>query len=114
MKNYFSLNETSCRDNCGFDLTPDFKSDLNQFREAMGFAMALNSAARCIKHNAAVGGVATSEHTKGHAVDIKWDHLGAMDKFKMLAYAVVHFDGVGLSKVFLHVDKGGIKKVWFY
>jgi uncharacterized protein YcbK (DUF882 family) len=87
---------------------------VNAFREAMGFAMTLTSAARCPSHNIAVGGAKSSKHMSGCAVDIKWDHLDAATKSKMLGYAMDQFGGIGLHKVFLHIDSRVETVVWFY
>ncbi len=43
---------------------------LDPVREAWGAPITVNSGYRSLKLNSAVGGVATSQHTKGQAVDI--------------------------------------------
>ena len=44
---------------------------LQPLRDVWGKPLTINSGYRCQKLNAAVGGVATSQHTKGEAADIK-------------------------------------------
>lgn len=80
----------------------------------MGFALSLSSGARCENWNKAEGGKPASYHLLGRAADIRWSNFNGAAKAKMLAYAVQHFSGIGLSKDFLHVDDGSVKKVWFY
>lgn len=47
---------------------------LQPLRDAWGEPLHINSGYRCPKLNAAVGGVPTSQHTKGEAADIKAEH----------------------------------------
>lgn len=47
---------------------------LQPLRDAWGLPLHVNSGYRCPKLNAAVGGAATSQHTKGEAADIKAEH----------------------------------------
>ena len=46
---------------------------LEPVRERLGKPIVVNSGFRCPVHNAAVGGVANSQHTKGEAADITCD-----------------------------------------
>jgi len=43
---------------------------LQQIRDEVGEPLTISSGYRCAKHNAEVGGVPNSDHTKGLAVDI--------------------------------------------
>lgn len=47
------------------------KNVLDPAREALGRAIHVNSGYRCTRLNSAVGGVETSQHTKGEAADIE-------------------------------------------
>ena len=69
--NYFSKKETSCQCGCGMDMQQDMKDVLNKVREGVGSPLYLSSGARCVQHNAAIGGARSSAHTKGLACDIK-------------------------------------------
>ena len=43
---------------------------LDPAREKLGKSITVNSGFRCTKHNAAVGGVANSQHLRGEAADV--------------------------------------------
>lgn len=53
------------------NLTALTKAVLDPAREALGKPITVNSGYRCERLNKAVGGVATSQHTTGQAVDIE-------------------------------------------
>lgn len=72
---YFKRDEFRCK--CGgkycngFPVEPDEKlvKLADRVREHFGAAATVSSGVRCEKHNAFVGGVANSRHTKGTAMD---------------------------------------------
>ena len=82
MKSYFTIEELSKSDVAEqqeIDNTPpdNIKANLkklieflNPLREAWGSAIRINSGYRCPELNQAVGGVATSAHCEGWAVDM--------------------------------------------
>lgn len=83
---YFTLEELTRSDTAkklGIDNEPkdDFTisnlhwimTRLDKIREAWGKPIIITSGYRCEKLNQAVGGVTTSYHQLGLAVDIKWD-----------------------------------------
>ena len=111
---YFSDKELECGCGCGMSVEESFLKKLHDFREKMGIPFKINSAARCEAHNKAIGGSVRSMHLKGRAVDIKWDHLAGPHKRKLLDYACEHLGGVGLHKIFLHIDDRDKKTMWFY
>lgn len=93
MKTYFTIEEL-CRsytaDNLGIDNTPpkyvelnlrDLIEFLNPLREAWGSPIIINSGYRCPELNKAVGGVPTSAHQTGNAVDMHPQN-GKMEEFK--------------------------------
>ena len=63
---------------------------LDPARERYGRPVAVNSGYRCQIHNAAVGGVRNSQHTKGEAADIRPREVGKiieqLGKFDQLIY----------------------------
>lgn len=71
---YFARAEFRCKcGKCGgfpAEPAPKLVRFLNQAREDLGAPGIIISGVRCPAHNAAVGGVPTSRHTKGWAVDI--------------------------------------------
>ena len=80
-------------------------------REALGVPVHVNSGCRCEKHNAKVGGVKGSNHTKGLAADLSCSKgakamfdtvrkLHAEGKLPALDYCIRY-------KTFIHIDCGG-------
>ena len=80
---------------------------LQPLRDAWGQPLHVNSGYRCPKLNAAVGGAATSQHTKGEAADIKAEHPV---KLAQLAYDLgLPYDQMIIYPTFVHFShkKGG-------
>ncbi len=112
---HFTVEEMQCP--CCFKCTMDvgFMTDLEEMREEAEIPLIINSGYRCQKHNSSLPNSSpTSWHMQGIAADIKWSHLGAIVKYRILSEAMRIFDGIGIGKTYLHVDKGGKKKVWIY
>ena len=73
---WFSMNEFECH--CGCRMPDSAKANiealveqvLDPAREQYGKPVCVNSGYRCARRNAAVGGVANSQHMKGEAADI--------------------------------------------
>lgn len=73
---------------------------LQPLRDAWGLPLHVNSGYRCPKLNAAVGGAATSQHTKGEAADIKAEHP---IKLAQLAYDLgLPYDQMIIYPTFVH------------
>lgn len=75
---------------------------LQPLRTAWGAELVINSGYRCPELNEAVGGVPTSQHTKGEAADI----ATAMP-LRMVRKAVemgLPFDQMGLYNTFVHIS----------
>ena len=71
---HFSPVEFRCKCGCGAGMEKmdaDLLHLLDEARDLAGAPFSLTSAYRCPKHNKAVGGVPTSAHTRGYAVDIR-------------------------------------------
>lgn len=108
---YFSMSEFACK-HCG-QLPPNgmniaLLEALDKLREAWGAPVYISSAFRCPEHNAAVGGVLGSEHTKGVAADIYVDGGSAeYERFLQLIKDLHIFDAIGEyhSSMFTHVDQ---------
>ena len=94
---------------------PGFLDALNNLREKLGHALHINSACRCLEHNAAVGGKGKSFHiinakeitgmTGACAVDVSI--LGWANKKRDAFLKIVREDGwsVGVAKTFIHIDR---------
>jgi zinc D-Ala-D-Ala carboxypeptidase len=87
---------------------------LERVRAALGGrAILVNSWSRCPKHNQAVGGVPTSLHQRGIAVDLR---VAGMTPAQVQEALRAHQEcgligGLGSYKTFTHIDRGP-KKSW--
>ena len=75
---------------------------LDQIRDYFGKEVIINSGYRTASHNAAVGGVANSQHTLGKAADIV---VKGVPPAAVQSYAYDHLNGtVGTYTTFTHID----------
>ena len=113
--NNFNLNEFSCNCGCGFNIINQKIIDMAQtIRDALGVPVKVNSGCRCEKHNAKVGGVKSSKHTKGLAADLSCS-LGAQKMFDTVKKLhsegkLPQLDYCIKYKSFIHIDCGGKRK----
>ena len=75
---------------------------LQPLRDAYGKPITINSGYRCPALNKAVGGVATSQHTKGQAADCGCDDPLALAR--LLLDLGLEFDQMGLYPTFVHLS----------
>lgn len=91
-------------------------SKLDKIREMIGFPMIVNSGYRTEEHNARVGGVDSSAHTGGWAVDIAV--RDSRHRFLLHRTALaMGINRIGIAKTFLHFDCDPSKPVevaWLY
>lgn len=113
---YFSPEELMCHGagqghcDCGVDtagyVSPRLLEFLDRLRENIGGPLEISCAYRCPAHNAAVGGVANSQHVYGTAADIQtpnYEHCNTPEQ--LLWYCEqLPFDGIGLYEWGCHVD----------
>ena len=111
----FKVREFTCHCGCGYNVIDQRVMDMAQvIREALGCAVHVNSGCRCEKHNAKVGGVKGSKHTKGLAADLSSSkgakvmfetvkELQADGKLPDLDYCIRYKWGI-------HIDCGGKRK----
>ena len=114
---YFSRKELECHCGCGkCDMDDMFLERLDMLRNRRGSAIRINSAYRCSEHNADVGGVPNSAHTKGIAVDIST--LDGQEQYELMMIAFdMGFTGIGVANTFLHIDdkkESPRPNVWTY
>jgi zinc D-Ala-D-Ala carboxypeptidase len=89
---------------------PAFLDALEKMRAMVG-PLNINSARRCKRHNAAVGGASASMHTRSIAADLS---LTGHDRAELYRAALkAGFRGLGFGRTFLHVDLGSRRR-WTY
>ena len=88
---------------------------LNYLRQAVkekfGKDLIITSAYRCPAHNARVGGVKGSYHTKGMAADVKVEGIDSVELAIMAEQ--VGFTGIGIYNTFIHVDVREKPAKWY-
>jgi len=102
---YFSIEEFESPDHkgSGINMQQSFLVLLDQARDIAGIPFKITSGYRTKEHNAKVGGVPNSSHTKGYAADIAI--TSSLQRYTILnALLKVGFNRVGISDTFLHVD----------
>ena len=116
----FKVNEFACHCGCGTNNIDQRVLDMCQrIREAVGAPVRVNSGSRCERHNAAVGGVKGSYHTKGYAADLSSvvgskklfttiADLKARGELEALEYCIWY-----MKKDFVHIDCGGERRSYF-
>jgi uncharacterized protein YcbK (DUF882 family) len=78
-------------------------TDVDAAREDAGIPFVITSAYRCPDHNAEVGGVSSSAHVRGYAVDIACE--GSRSRHKIVAALQRRgFNRFGIAGDFVHVD----------
>ncbi len=89
---------------------------IDEAREIYGKPMRVNSGYRTESHNRKVGGVDSSSHLKGLAIDVACTKSN--DRFKMLTALIkVGFNRIGIASTFIHVDIDEDKSqnvIWTY
>ena len=115
---HFKPAEFACKCGCGrgpAEMHEQLVTALDMARRESGVPFVVASAYRCQKHNANVGGVEDSAHTKGLAVDIAT--FGSEHRAKVLTVLMRYFNRVGVHRSFIHVDLDPDKPanvVWVY
>jgi len=105
---YFQQSEFSCKCGCGYDeISPALVESLVRLRIEAGHPIIVTSGCRCQIHNADVGGVWTSYHLRGLAVDVKCPALPFPDFVGIArAFHPSPFRGLRVytAAKFLHLD----------
>ena len=109
----FHVSEFTCKCGCGYNVIDQHVINIAQLlRDFLGVPVRVNSGCRCEKHNARVGGVKGSFHTKGLAADLS-SSVGAIKMFEDvkklketgqlqdLEYCILY-----KRKNFIHIDCG--------
>lgn len=115
---YFEYSEFDSPDEKGsyINMDVDFLNKLAKARQNASIAFKITSGYRTPSHNEKVGGVPSSSHTKGHAVDI-YAPTSRQKYIIINALLQAGFDRVGVAKNFIHVDDDPTKAeavLWTY
>lgn len=115
---HFSLKEFDSPDAPGSSRHMDktFLNRLDAARDMCSFPWVITSGFRTAKHNAKVGGVPSSAHTRGYAADISCKN-GHQRHEVVKALHAVGFSRIGIAKTFIHVDNDPDKPqnvIWTY
>lgn len=92
------------------EINLDLVNILQKIRNHFGAPVTINSAYRCEKHNAAVGGAKSSKHLYGQAADIRVE--GVKPKTVAQYAESIGVKGIGLYDSFVHVDTRTKKFYW--
>lgn len=110
---HFRVREFASRDGSDKVLVDDaLVALLEQIREAVGGAVAINSGYRSPAHNAAVGGVSSSQHLYGRAADIVVSGASPLLVGQIAEYYLDRRGGIGVYQTFTHVDTRAIRSRW--
>lgn len=77
---------------------------LQPLRDKFNVPIHINSGYRCLKLNAAVGGVPSSQHVMGQAADIVVEGKKPIEVAKMIVEMGLPYDQIGLYDTFVHVS----------
>jgi len=115
---YFSHDEFDSPDELGSGkhMDHDLLIMIDKAREIYGKPMHVTSGYRTEDHNRKVGGVDSSSHLKGLAIDVAC--VRSNDRFEMLTALIeVGFNRIGVASTFIHIDIDKNKSqnvIWTY
>jgi len=115
---FFEYSEFDSPDERGSYTNMDvaFLNKLSKARELAAIGFKITSGYRSPAHNAKVGGVPSSSHTNGHAVDI-YAPTSTQKYLIINSLLQVGFNRIGVAKNFIHVDDDPSKSedvIWTY
>ena len=111
---YFKLSDFDCQETGENEMSADFILELDGLREDCGFPFIITSGYRSKTHSLEAKKKRPGMHSYGIAADIKVS--GGSDRMLVVAKAIQHgFNGIGIAKTFVHVDKRQSASVmWVY
>jgi len=115
---YFSYDEFDSPDELGSGkhMDHDLLVMIDRARALYGKPIVVTSGFRTESHNKKVGGVASSSHLKGLAIDVAC--VTSKHRFEMLtALLEVGFNRIGVADTFIHIDVDKNKSqnvIWTY
>jgi len=123
MTKNFKRQEFECKCGCQMPLEVyeniiKLSSQLQFLRDYTGRPISINSAYRCVPHNANVGGSKTSQHIYGKAADITIESLKPIEVYAIIEdlidFGVMLQGGLGLYDTFVHYDIRKTRARWDY
>jgi uncharacterized protein YcbK (DUF882 family) len=117
----FKLEEFACKsgEETPEEIIPiltDLAEQLQELREHTGMPIRINSGYRSPAHNAKIGGVKNSQHTKGTAADIVVVGQSPRETRKQIEILIkqgkMKQGGIGAYSSFTHYDIRGYKARW--
>jgi uncharacterized protein YcbK (DUF882 family) len=110
---HFSRSEFACKCGCGFD-TVDVQllEALEAVRQFYGLPVTINSACRCAKYNAKIGGSPKSQHLIGRAADITVRGMSPTAVANYLEQTFPDRYGIGRYSTFVHIDTRATPSRW--
>ena len=115
---YFNYEEFDSPDiqGSGQLMDPELLDMIDKAREIYGKPIRVTSGYRTEDHNRKVGGVDSSSHLKGLAIDVAC--VRSNDRFEMLTALIeVGFNRIGVASNFIHIDIDKNKSqnvIWTY
>lgn len=107
----FNLSEFQCKCGCGtVKVDRHLLEGLQGVRDRVGKAVRINSGYRCPKHDKAVGGTGSGQHTLGKAADIVVSGYTSKEIAKI--GEELGFNGIGTYATFTHLDTRPTKARW--
>lgn len=101
---YFTEKEFHCDGvNCFDKMNHDLIEKLDIAREMCGFPFHITSSWRSKEKNAKIGGVKSSAHLTGNAVDLACEN-STTRMYMIEALLTAGFNRIGISNRFIHVD----------
>lgn len=114
LSNNFNSTEFDCHGSgcCSTtEIDPKLVEYLQKIRDHFNAPVTINSAYRCEKHNAKIGGASKSKHKYGQAADIVVKGVAPAEVAK---YAEsIGIKGIGLYSSFVHIDTRTTKSFWY-
>jgi len=101
----FDRSEFACKDKCGFSTVDvELLCVLELVRYHFNSPVTINSACRCEKHNAEIGGTPNSKHMLGIAADIVVKDVSPQKVYDFICNHAPDKYGIGNYKTFTHID----------
>jgi len=113
---HFQVREFTCK-HCGeVKIESELIEILEELRKDLKMPVVITSAYRCAKHNQEIGGVPSSAHVRGYAVDIRV--LDSRTRFYVVRWLLERgINRIGIGRDFIHFDLDPEKPknvIWHY